>query len=53
MVKRGFCEKEFILIANLICDVLDALRENNNQPSQVETEVKDKIKNLCNEFPIY
>ena len=50
---RGFCNKEFILIANLICDVLDALRENNNQSSQVETEVKDKIKNLCNQFPIY
>ncbi len=50
---RGFCEKEFILIANLICDVLDSLRDNNNQPSQVESEVKDKIKDLCNEFPIY
>ena len=50
---RGFCKKEFILIANLICDVLDALSENNNQSSQVEIEVKDKIKNLCNQFPIY
>ncbi len=50
---RGFCEKEFILIANLICDVLDAIKDNNNQSSQVESEVKDKIKILCNEFPIY
>ena len=50
---RGFGEKEFILIANLISDVLDGLRKEKSFSDSVEIEVKNKIKKLCYEFPIY
>ena len=50
---RGFGQAEFSLIANLICDVLDSLNEKSKISSKVELEVKDKIKNLCYQFPIY
>ena len=50
---RGFGEKEFILIANLISDVLDGLRKEKSFSDSVEKEVKNKIKKLCYEFPIY
>ena len=50
---RGFGEKEFILIANLISDVLDGLRKEKSFSDSVELEVKNKIKKLCYEFPIY
>jgi glycine hydroxymethyltransferase len=50
---RGFGEKEFILIANLISDVLDGLRQGKSFSDSVEKEVKNKIKKLCYEFPIY
>ena len=50
---RGFGEKEFILIANLISDVLDGLRKGESFSDSVEKEVKNKIKKLCYEFPIY
>ena len=44
---RGFGEKEFILIANLISDVLDGLRKEKSFSDTVENEVKNKIKKLC------
>ena len=50
---RGFGEKEFILIANLISDVLDDLRKGKRFSDSTEIEVKNKIKKLCYEFPIY
>ena len=50
---RGFGEKEFILIANLISDVLDGLRKEKSFSDTVEKDVKNKIKKLCYEFPIY
>ena len=50
---RGFGEKEFILIANLISDVLDDLRKGKSFSDSTEIEVKNKIKKLCYEFPIY
>ena len=50
---RGFGEKEFILIANLISDVLDGLRKEKSFSDTVEKDVKNKIKKLCYGFPIY
>jgi len=50
---RGFGQTEFSLIANLICDVLDSLNDKSEISSKVELEVKDKIKKLCYQFPIY
>lgn len=48
---RGFKEKEFELIANLIGDVVDALGTENAQ--KVIAETKEKVIKLCAEFPIY
>ena len=50
---RGFGEDEFRLIGNLIGDVLDGLSENPDDNSAIENEVKVKVKNLCDKFPIY
>ncbi len=50
---RGFGNEEFKLIGNLIGDVLDGLEKNNENNELVEKEVKNKVKNLCDKFPIY
>ena len=50
---RGFGENEFTEIGNLIGDVLDGLSKNADDNSKVESEVKLKVKALCDKFPIY
>ena len=50
---RGFGNEEFRLIGNLIGDVLDGLAQNPDDNSAIENEVKVKVKNLCEKFPIY
>ena len=50
---RGFGENEFREIGNLIGDVLDGLSHNLDDNSKVESEVKLKVKALCDKFPIY
>ncbi len=63
---RGFKEKEFSIIAHLVADVLDELHDNsknrisiNNEMQSLsvsfakEQEVKSKVLELCNKFPIY
>jgi glycine hydroxymethyltransferase len=50
---RGFGENEFREIGSLIGDVLDGLSQNPDDNSKVESEVKLKVKALCDKFPIY
>tara|TARA_Y100000590_G_scaffold15182_1_gene18268 strand:- start:1818 stop:3122 length:1305 start_codon:yes stop_codon:yes gene_type:complete len=50
---RGFKEKEFELIANLIGDVLDGLQKNLHDNSEAEKKVQTKVLELCKKFPIY
>ena len=50
---RGFGIQEFRTIGNLIGDVLDGLAKNSNDNSHVEKNVKIKVKQLCDRFPIY
>jgi glycine hydroxymethyltransferase len=51
---RGFKEAEFLLIGELICEVLNAISLNNNNPvKEVEESVKNKVEKLCKKFPIY
>ena len=50
---RGFGENELREIGNLIGDVLDGLSQNPDDNSKVESEVKLKVKALCDKFPIY
>lgn len=48
---RGFKEKEFELIGNLIADVIEAIG-TSEEAAVVETTAK-KVVDLCNRFPIY
>lgn len=51
---RGFKENEFIAIGNMIADVLDGYVKNGADGNQtLEKEVKDKVLQLCQKFPIY
>lgn len=60
---RGFKEREFELIANYICDIVDALAnvdvEDGMQPCEAAQivgairEIKEKVIKLCGDFPIY
>lgn len=50
---RGFSEAEFVEVGNLIGDVLDGLTKNPEDNSAVEEQVKLKVEDLCNRFPIY
>ena len=50
---RGFKEKEFETVGNLILETLSGLKQNPNDNGKVEKIVKEKVINLCNQFPIY
>ena len=48
---RGFKEKEFELIGNLIADVIEAI--GTEREEKVVEEVSAKVVALCKDFPIY
>jgi len=51
---RGFGMAEFRDVADLIADVLDGLRANGHEGNAaVEGEVKQRVRALCERFPIY
>ncbi|WP_455481411.1 serine hydroxymethyltransferase [Bartonella sp. B12(2025)] len=52
---RGFAEKEFIQVGDLISEVLDSLRiaKNDEDNSAVEMAVKKKVEDITNKFPLY
>ena len=51
---RGFKEKEFAEIGNMICDVLEGFVKNGEEGNRaVEQKVKARVTELCKEFPIY
>ncbi|MDF0490050.1 serine hydroxymethyltransferase [Sphingomonas sp. H39-1-10] len=51
---RGFGTDEFHEIGNMVADVLDGLRENGEQgDDQVERNVRERARALCERFPIY
>ncbi len=52
---RGFGEKEFTIIGELITEVLDGLQEVNSDEgnAKVEAAVKNKVLDLVADFPIY
>ena len=51
---RGFGPAEFQMIGDLVADVLDGLREKGEggDPA-VEANVRERVQELCNRFPIY
>ena len=51
---RGFNVSEFNIVGDLICEVLNSISNNNNEPvEEVEKSVKIKVEKLCSKFPIY
>lgn len=51
---RGFKEKEFKIIGNLIADVLDSIAANNEVVlNEVKANTLKEVEKLCKEFPIY
>ena len=52
---RGFSEKEFKLVGDLIFKVIDGLSKNKNKEdnSKIEKEVQKEIIELCSTYPIY
>ena len=50
---RGFDQKEFVLVGQLISKVLKELAKNPENNSKVENEVKKEVLDLCGTFPIY
>ena len=51
---RGFGAAEFRDIADMIADVLDGLKANGHEGNAgVEAEVRQRVRALCERFPIY
>jgi glycine hydroxymethyltransferase len=51
---RGFGPAEFREIGNMIADVLEGLRQKGEHGDQaVEADVKQRVRALCERFPIY
>jgi glycine hydroxymethyltransferase len=50
---RGFSEREFRRVGELIGDVLDGLSENPEDNQAAEKVARDQVAELCKEFPIY
>ncbi len=50
---RGFGEKEFVEIANLIGDLFDAAHQDENRRNEVITRAGQHVQTLCDQFPTY
>ena len=51
---RGFGEREFRDIADMVADVLDGLKDNGPENNgAVEARVNERVRELCARFPIY
>ncbi|MED5204980.1 MAG: serine hydroxymethyltransferase, partial [Pseudomonadota bacterium] len=51
---RGFGPDEFRTIGALICDVVDGMARNGPEgDGQIEEQVRGKVAELCQAFPVY
>ena len=50
---RGFGPAEFARVGALILEVLDGLASGTNDNGPVETSVRQRVRALCDRFPIY
>jgi glycine hydroxymethyltransferase len=50
---RGFGVAEFEAIGNMIGDVLDGLAAHPDDNSAGEKAAREKVRTLCDAFPIY
>lgn len=52
LTTRGFKEPEITLVAEWVCEVLDALRKSETLPNTI-SKVKSQVLELCKRFPVY
>lgn len=50
---RGFGQAEFRQVGKMIVEVLDGLAANGDANSDVENAIRERVKELCNRFPVY
>ena len=50
---RGFDNEDFKEVAILISNALDSLLLNENEQKEVLKNIKEKVINMCNKYPIY
>jgi len=50
---RGFGVTEFRKVGEMIVEVLDGLSSKTNENFQIETQVRERVNELCAGFPIY
>jgi glycine hydroxymethyltransferase len=50
---RGFVNKDFLEVGNLISNVLDSLLLDGNEVKKISTDVKQKVIKICSKYPIY
>lgn len=50
---RGFKEKDFVLVGHFIADILDGLKQNNEDNSEAEQKVLSEVTKLIKLFPFY
>lgn len=50
---RGFTEEECYALGHLIADVLEGYVQTDGQNSQEEQRVRQEVRALCNQHPIY
>ena len=50
---RGFDNKDFIKVGDLIAETLDGLQNNPEDNSKTEENVRMQVKELCDKYPIY
>ena len=51
---RGFGTAEFKLVGEMILEILDGLAQNGLENNfAVETQINQKVKDICATYPIY
>lgn len=51
---RGFGPAEFMMIGDMVADVLDGLRQKGEAGDpDIEADVRERVQALCDRFPIY
>ena len=50
---RGFNENDFKLVGEMISDMLDSLLLNDQESIKVAKETKNKVLDMCKNYPIY
>jgi len=50
---RGFNGNDFKLVGEMISDMLDSLLLNDQESIKVSKETKNKVLDMCNNYPIY